>query len=225
MIEAALHLMGEATFQERFEDCVNRMLGWYKGDGAYGDGEFFHWDYYNSFVIHPMLLDALTVLQQKDASFEPIYKTELTRARRYAQIQERLIAPDGTFPSLGRSTTYRFGALQLLAQMALMRQLPASATPAQVRCAMTAVIRKMIEVPGTFDDGGWLRIGFCGHQPSLAEGYISTGSLYLCAAALLPLGLPPADEFWSAPATRWTSQRLWAGESLPPDHAIQDMAG
>jgi len=223
MVEAALHIMGEPTIQERFEDCVRRMLGWYKGDGTYGDGEFFHWDYYNSFVIHPMLLDALAVLKQKDASFEPIYRTELTRARRYAQIQERLIAPDGTFPSLGRSTTYRFGALQLLAQMALMGQLPEPVTPAQVRCAMTAVIRKMIEAPGTFDDGGWLRIGFCGHQPSLAEGYISTGSLYLCAAALLPLGLPPADEFWSAPPTRWTSQRLWAGESLPPDHAIQDV--
>ena len=23
---------------------------WYKGDGVYGDGAMFHWDYYNSFV-------------------------------------------------------------------------------------------------------------------------------------------------------------------------------
>jgi hypothetical protein len=222
MIEAALFMMGEPTVQERFEDCVHRMLGWYKGDGTYGDGEFFHWDYYNSFVIHPMLLDVLVVLKQKDSQFEPIYNTELTRARRYAQIQERLIAPDGTFPSIGRSTTYRFGALQSLAQIALMRQLPAQVTPGQVRGAMSAVIAKMIEAPDTFDDGGWLRIGFCGHQPSLAEGYISTGSLYLCTAALLPLGLPPDDEFWTAPETRWTSQRIWGGEDLPADHAIAD---
>lgn len=221
-IEAVLHMMGEPTIKERFEDCVNRMLGWYKGDGAYGDGEFFHWDYYNSFVIHPMLLDVLTVLKQKDVQFKPIYNTELTRARRYAQIQERLIAPDGTFPSIGRSTTYRFGALQSLAQIALMRQLSGHVTASQVRCAMSAVIAKMIEAPGTFDNQGWLQIGFCGHQPSLAESYISTGSLYLCSAALLPLGLPPGDEFWSAPATRWTSQRIWAGEALPPDHAISD---
>ncbi len=222
MIEAALYMMGEPTIQERFEDCVRRMLGWYKGDGTYGDGEFFHWDYYNSFVIHPMLLDTLVVLKQKDSRFEPVYDIELTRARRYAQIQERFIAPDGTFPSMGRSTTYRFGALQSLAQIALMRQLPEPVRPGQVRCAMSAVIGKMIEAPGTFDDQGWLRIGFCGHQPSLAEGYISTGSLYLCAAALLPLGLPPGDEFWSAPATQWTSQRIWSGESLPADHAISD---
>jgi hypothetical protein len=82
----------------------------------------------------------------------------------------------------------------------------------------------MIEAPGTFDEHGWLRIGFCGHQPSLGEGYISTGSLYLCTAGLLPLGLPPMDAFWSAPATPWTSQQLWSGQGLPADHALKDVA-
>jgi len=38
--------------------------------------------------------------------------------------------------------------------------------------------------------------------------YISTGSLYLCSAGLLPPGVPTTDEFWSAPAERWTSQKL-----------------
>src|SRR5262249_22142806 len=161
-----------------------------KGDGAYGDGEFFHFDYYNSFVIHPMLIDVLAVLREKDRQFERIYATELQRARRYAEIQERLIAPDGAFPSIGRSTSYRFGAFHALAQIAFMHELPEHVKPAQVRCAMTAVIRKMIEAPGTFDNRGWLRIGFCGHQQSLAESYISTGSLYLCSVAFLPLGLP-----------------------------------
>jgi hypothetical protein len=221
-IEAALQTMGEPTIKERYEDCVQRMLGWYKGDGAYSDGEFFHWDYYNSFVIHPMLLDVLSVLKERDRQFEAVYKIELTRARRYAEILERFVAPDGTFPSLGRSTAYRFGVFHLLAQIALMRELPGHLHAAQVRCAMAAVIRKMTEAPGTFDGQGWLQIGFYGHQPSLAEEYISTGSLYLCATALLPLGLPPADTFWSGPEMRWTSQRLWAGESLPPDHAIVD---
>ena len=222
IVETALQMMGEVPIKERLEDCVQLMLGWYKGDGAYGDGEHFHWDYYNSFVIHPMLLDTLVLLREKDTSYEPVYKTELARARRYAAILERLIAPEGTFPSLGRSTTYRFGALQSLAQMALLEQLPERVKPAQVRCAMTAVMRRMIEAPGTFNEQGWLQIGFCGHQPSLAETYISTGSLYLCATALLPLGLSPANEFWSGPATQWTAQKLWQGQNLPRDHAISD---
>jgi hypothetical protein len=221
-VEAALLAFGEPTREERLEGCLRRMLGWYAGDGAYGDGEFFHFDYYNSFVIHPMLLDVLAVLQQRDARFAPAHAAVLRRARRFAEVQERLIAPDGTFPSLGRSTTYRFGAFQLLAQIALQHELPANLNPAQVRGALTAVIRRMMEAPGTFDENGWLRIGFCGHQPALAEKYISTGSLYLCATGLLPLGLPPADPFWSGPPAPWTSQKLWAGASLPADHALGD---
>jgi hypothetical protein len=221
-VEAALLEFGEPAIEARLENCVRKMLGWYVGDGAYGDGEFFHFDYYNSFVIQPMLMDVLQTLAKQDARFSPAHAMVLKRAKRYAEIQERLIAPDGTFPSLGRSTTYRFGAFQTLAQIALLHELPKQTKPAQVRCALTAVIRKMMEAPGTFDANGWLQIGFCGHQPALGESYISTGSLYLCAAGLLPLGLSPADEFWSAPAERWTSQKLWAGENLPADHAIED---
>jgi hypothetical protein len=222
-IEAALLEFGEPTLESRLEDCIRKMSGWYCGDGAYGDGEFFHFDYYNSFVIQPMLLDVLAVLKKHDAQFSTALKIVLQRAKRYAEIQERLIAPDGTFPSLGRSTTYRFGAFQLLGQIALMHELPEKIKPAQVRSALTAVMRKQIEAPGTFDAEGWLQIGFRGHQPSLGENYISTGSLYLCAAGLLPLGLPLSDEFWSAPAAKWTQQKIWSGENLPADHAISDV--
>ena len=74
--------------------------------------------------------------------------------------------------------------------------------------------------PQTFDDKGWLRIGFCGHQPGIGENYISTGSLYLCAVAFLPLGLPSADPFWSAPTEPTTQQRAWSGRPFPIDHAI-----
>jgi hypothetical protein len=169
-----------------------------------------------------MLVDVLTVLTRHDAGFAPAQEKVLQRARRFAAVQERLIAPDGTFPSLGRSTTYRFGAFHVLAQMAWLHHLPEAMKPAQVRCALTTVIRRMMEAPGIFDAGGWLQIGFYGHQPGLGEKYISTGSLYLCTAGLLPLGLPATDEFWHAPAERWTSQKLWAGEPMMADHAIND---
>jgi len=222
MVETELLELGEPTLETRLEDCVRKMLGWYCGDGAYGDGDFFHFDYYNSFVIQPMLVDVLQTLVKHDARFTNAQKIILQRARRFAVVQERLIAPDGTFPSIGRSTTYRFGAFQALAQISLLRELPEKIKPAQVRCALTTVIRKMMEAPGTFDANGWLQIGFCGHQPALGENYISTGSLYLCAAGLLPLGLPPTDEFWSAPAAKWTSQKIWSGENLPVDHAMND---
>jgi hypothetical protein len=78
----------------------------------------------------------------------------------------------------------------------------------------------MIEAPGTFDPQGWLTVGFCGHQPSMGESYISTGSLYLCSVALLPLGLPGTNPFWSAPPQPWTAQKAWSGQDIPADHAI-----
>lgn len=144
----------------------------------------------------------------------------MTRARRYSEILERMIAPDGSFPPIGRSLAYRFGVFHLLAQLALLHQLPSSLPPGQVRSALTAVIRRMSEAPGTFDREGWLTIGFCGHQPGIGEQYISTGSLYLCAAGLLPLGLPHEDEFWQAEPQDWTARKVWAGQGIPLDHAL-----
>ena len=222
-VEAALLEFGEPPLKSRLEDCVRKMLGWYLGDGVYGDGQLYHCDYYNSYVIQPMLIDVLAVLEKHHSAFAPARKIVLQRAQRWAEIQERLIAPDGSFPALGRSTAYRFGAFQVLAQIVWQNELPKSIQPAQVRNALTTVIRKLMEAPGTFDANGWLQIGFCGHQPALGEQYVSTGSLYLCSAGLLPLGLSPADEFWSAPAARWTQQRIWAGENLSANHAIADV--
>jgi hypothetical protein len=104
--------------------------------------------------------------------------------------------------------------------MALRHDLPGEVHPAQVRSALTAVICRQVEAEDTFDDSGWLRIGFAGHQPALGEGYVSTGSLYLCAAGLLPLGLPADDVFWSAPDQAWTAKRIWEGDNLPADFAL-----
>ena len=223
MVEAALLSFGAPVEHARLEDNVRLMLGWYCGDGAYGDGDFFHFDYYNSLVIQPMLVDVLTVLATRDPAFAPAHGVVMTRATRFSAVLERLIAPDGSFPSFGRSQTYRYGAFHGLAQMALMHRLPEGVEPAQVRSALTAVIRRVTEAPGTFDADGWLTIGFCGHQPDLGETYISTGSLYLCTAAFLALGLSPSDDFWAKPAAPWTSQRLWGGENRPADHAIADV--
>ena len=147
------------------------------------------------------------------------------RARRYAAIQERLINPDATFPPTGRSLAYRFGAFHLLAEMALRQSLPEPIAPSQVRCALTAMMRRMLDAPGVFDSNGWLRIGFYGYQPSIAESYISTGSSYLCTAAFLPLGLPAADAFWSDSPRPWTSKSIWSGATVELDHALtEDLA-
>jgi len=219
-VEAALALMGERWDGMRIDYAVREHQQWYLGDGVYGDGPHFHWDYYNSYVIQPMLVDVLRSIGAHSHTWDALLPDTLARAKRYAAIQERLISPEGTFPVVGRSIAYRCGAFHLLAQMALLDELSAPLTGPRVRSALTAVMRRTLEAPGTFDRDGWLTVGFCGHQPHLGEQYISTGSLYLSATVLLPLGLRPEDVFWAGPGEDWTARRIWRGEDAPADHAI-----
>ena len=219
MVEAALLKFDDSADLVRLEYPLNKHMEWYLGDGMYGDGPDFHWDYYNSFVIQPMMLDILKTMEEMEIGRKKDFEEVLRRAKRYAEIQERLISPEGTYPPIGRSLAYRFGAFQLLSQIALWQELPEEIKPAQVRSALYAVIKNQLEAEGTFDEDGWLQIGFYGHQPNIGEGYISTGSLYLSSEAFLVLGLKPDAPFWANPPKPWTQKKIWNGIPIPIDHA------
>lgn len=194
---------------------------WYVGDGVYSDGIQYHWDYYNSYVIQPYMANIFEALRSRNARAFDWYVPKFDQiSKRYAVIQERLINADGTFPVTGRSICYRGGAFHHLADMSLRKQLPQELKPAQIRSALTAVLKKTFEPASTFTADGWLTIGLYGNQPGLAEGYINTGSVYLCAAIFLPLGLPDTDPFWAAPAEPWTAVKVWSGQDMPADHAV-----
>ena len=171
--------------------CLTKMDSWYKGDGMYGDGRVFQMDYYNSFVIYPFINQAYAEFEINgvDVPMQAVSKSvDLDqRSRRYAEIQERSINPDGTYFPIGRSLTYRAGAFHHLANVALSHMIPnATLSPPGVRSALTAVIRKTTEHPDTFMDSGWLNVGVYGHQPKMADFYINTRSLYLhmCVSSL-----------------------------------------
>lgn len=221
MVEAALkEFTGEWEY-DRVKYACDRFAQWYKGDGWYGDGADFHMDYYNSFVIHPMMTEVSVVMKKHNMEGSIPHDLELERYARYAEQQERLISPEGTFPIIGRSLAYRFGAFHALSDVAYRKLLPERVKPAQVRCALTAVIDRQANAPGTFNPEGWLRVGFAGYQPNIGETYISTGSLYLCSAVFVALGLPESDEFWSSPAADWTCKKGWAGVDLNVDKALK----
>ncbi|WP_274648486.1 DUF2264 domain-containing protein [Paenibacillus humicola] len=222
VIETALFLAGEPDWDRmRIDYALRQHEQWYCGDGTYGDGPHYRADYYNSFVIQPMLVDLVRAIGGEEPDWQAMAGPVMERAVRYAEIQERMISPEGTFPPIGRSLAYRCGAFHALAQIALLERLPGGLEPAGVRSALTAVIRRTLSAPGTFDAEGWLRIGFCGSQPEIGERYISTGSLYLCAAAFLPLGLAPTSPFWQGEGS-WTAKRAWSGEPFAIDHALRD---
>ena len=91
------------------------------------------------------------------------------------------------------------------------------AKPGAVRGALTAVLRRQTG-PENFLPGGWLRVGFNGEQQMLAERYIDYGSVYMCAAVFLPLGLPPSDAFWTEEESDWTQRAAWSGRPARIDH-------
>ena len=196
------------------------MQHWYVGDGLFSDGMEFHFDYYNSYVIQPYLATIFSVVGSRTRSYTGFISNFDRIAKRYAEIEDRLINSDGSFPATGRSITYRGAAFHHLADISLRKQLPPSLPPAQVRSALTAVIKKTMDALNTFTKEGWLNIGLYGSQPDLADVYINTGSIYLCTTIFLPLGLPGTDEFWSAPSQPWTSVKIWSGQDVPADHAM-----
>ena len=220
MVEAACWVLDGDVQRERIENAVKKHQAWYCGDGTYGDGSDFHWDYYNSYVMQPMLLELLRVCREKNDPLGALYDEQLRRAQRYAVVLERMISPEGTFPVIGRSSGYRFAAFQGLSQVILLKKLPADVRPGGARAGLTTVVRRMMEAPGTLDKNGWLDIGAVGRQPSIRDFYNNSGALYMCLTGLIHLGLPANDPFWQAPADRWTQQRIWAGEDVPNDHAL-----
>ncbi|WP_090391123.1 DUF2264 domain-containing protein [Niabella drilacis] len=225
LIEGFLRYIGEDYDPVRVDYALNKMKDWYTGDSWYKDGDLFSMDYYNSYVIHPMLTDLIRTLLEKRPGKVHVttrdYETALSRMVRHAEFLERIIGPDGTYPAFGRSVTYRTAAFQALGQVALMEKLPEHIQPAQVRCALTKVITNMFDGNQNFDANGWLVLGFNGHQPMMADVYTSTGSLYMATLGFLPLGLPADNKFWTDPPADWTSKRAWSGQPVKKDYKVE----
>ena len=218
MIEALLHHAGVFWDPMRVDYAFRQLDQWYLGDGVYSDGAHYAWDYYNSFVIHPMLVDLSNEFIGTSPDWDEMIPAFKKRASRYAAHLERMIMPDGKYPVIGRSSAYRLGVFHGLAQCALLHMLPNGLCEASVRSAMTAALRNMLQYPIT-DENGWLRIGISGNQPGIGEGYISTGSLYLISFFFLPLGLSGESGFWTAPDEPFTQEKIWNGKDVGADHA------
>ena len=187
-VECFLKKAGAQTDYYRITSALRKVDEWYVGDGWYSDGEDFAFDYYNSFVIHPMYVECLEVMT--NGGKQNIWNVKggnfpnaLKRMQRFGMILERFVSPEGTFPVFGRSITYRTGVLQPLALLSLRGWLPKELPAGQVRAAMTAVIQRMFGDNRNFNAEGYLTLGFNGSQPNISDWYTNNGSLYLASLA------------------------------------------
>lgn len=222
LIECAIGALEGRSDWMRVEYAVRQFDQWYVGDSFFKDGVEFHMDYYNSLVIHPFL----TVCLERMRDFTPnrfpheALQKQYERLTRHAEILERLISPEGTFPPIGRSLGYRCGVFFTLAFVATRQLLSESLKPSQVRCALTAVIERFVNHPELQRADGLLNAGFIGNQPSQTEYYLQDSAAYLMLYPFSVLALAPKDPFWADESTAWTSLQLWSGGSVPVDHAL-----
>jgi hypothetical protein len=225
MNEAWLLSIGEEYDPMRMNVAIRKVNEWYVGDGWIKDGESFHFDYYCSYVMYPMLVEILEVLAEKKGVFwngkpDQLLAQAMKRMQRYGEHLERFISPQGTWPPIGRSLTYRTAVFQPLALLAWRKQLPKSLPEGQVRAALDAAHRAIWTNPGNFNADGYLTIGFNGHQPELGDWYSNNGSMYIASEGFLALGLPATDSFWTSPAQDWTQKRAFSGAKFAKDYAV-----
>lgn len=218
MIEAFFVSIGEEYDGFALNVAVRKINEWYLGDGWYSDGSEYSLDYYNGYVMHPMYVEIIEVMEKNKISTPVSHDLALRRMQRYNQLLERLISPEATFPAVGRSMTYRMGSFQPLVLSVWKYDLPRHLTYGGIRNALSSVMKRMFSAEGNFNESGFLQLGFVGHQPNLADYYTNNGSLYITSLVFLPLGLSPEHPFWTSPAEEWTSQKAWSGKTFPKDY-------
>lgn len=225
IVEAFLLEFNQNYSKKRLYTGVERFINkFYCGDGIYGDGPHLSMDHYNSYVIHPMIMDILNILvKHKKNKAVQLYDKQVLRYKRYIQIQERMISPEGTYPVLGRTLVCRFGAFHALAQAPLLDLIPKDISGVQIRCALNAVLHKQMTYANNFDSEGFLTVGFNGKQEKMQESYVSSGSPYHCSTIFLPLGLPKEHLFWTSEDRNWTSLKAYNGEEFEADHMYYEI--
>lgn len=199
---------------------ISQFEEWYVGDGFYKDGDIFHFDYYESIVIHPFLLEISKDIPWID---EKKYRN---RAMRYAKLLEASISKDGSFPLVGRSLCYRGGVLYLLSKIIQEDMLDENAaenisiSAAEIRTSLMSVLNRLM-ASDIFDKDGWLLPGVVGYQPSLAEEYINTGSLYMFTSMFVCTGRAEQDSFWNDDKSCHKSDLIWQGNNVKADSSLE----
>jgi hypothetical protein len=218
MPEVLSYKLASSAFDPmRLDFAVLNTLASYKGGSIYGDGPDLHTDYYNSIVTHPAL-DTIKEVTADDPRMQALLVNQPFRSERYSRILERLISPEGTYPVIGRSATYRLGAFHHLSRWcSKVQDINESGFLGKSRCGMTAVLKRLEQ--NMFETNGMLRNGFNSKYETfcLSEPYVSTSSLYATGFFLLPLAVSDDHPFWSSEDQKWTQAKVWSGESVSID--------
>ncbi len=213
MVNLGLERVGRFTAAEAQRAALERLDGWYRGDGWYVDGEPGHVDWYLPWAFHVYGLLYAAAHDRFGLGEAGRARAFRERARAFAPHHEHWFDPGGAALPFGRSLTYRFaqgafwGALVLADEEALPW--------GRIRGLYLRHLRDWAARP-VADARGVLTLGYGYPNLSLVEPYSSAGSPYWALKFFLALAAPATHPFWKAPE-----------EPLPPlaEPVAQPVAG
>ena len=196
LVNVALRRLGMPCNEELLEGCLDRIDGFYLGEGWYQDGPTGVPDYYVPFAFHFYAL----LLAATPGALDPSRAERLCeRARLFAPQFARLFSDGGEAVPYGRSMTYRFAQSAFFSMAAACgANLGPELNASQVKGIVARSLAWWAEQPVT-DNGGILSIGYRYPNLHMAEGYNAPGSPLWALKAFACLALPEDDPFWALP--------------------------
>jgi len=169
---------------------IERLLGWYRGDGWFIDGNNRGFDYYN--------LWGFQLFNQMICKYDPVWKEQFGEkiqetSSRFLEVAPYMLSRDGGQIPWGRSLTYRFASNSAIGWAVVNGN--QTIAPGQARRILSGNLKYFWE-NGCLGENGLLNIGYRGANQSVAENYIVPGDPYFAMHGFACLLLPADHPFW-----------------------------
>lgn len=182
---------GEGS-RERHGKTLARLLGWYRGDGWYIDGNNRGFDYYNlwGFQLY------LNWILRFDPVWSGLFGDRIRwNASRFMETAPWLYSRSSGHIPWGRSLCYRFASSVAIGWNLINGDTTLS--PGLARRLLSGDLKYFMD-KGCLADDGLMYIGYHGRNYDLAERYNSPGDPYFALEGLCVLLLPEDHPFWTA---------------------------
>ncbi|MEV6103737.1 DUF2264 domain-containing protein [Streptomyces sp. NPDC051940] len=190
--EEFLASVGAPHSRQDIDDGLDRIEGWYAGDGWYTDGDGRNFDYYVGWALHlyPLLWSRIAGPHGEERA-----KVYRERLHAFLTTYPHFFGSDGAPVHQGRSLAYRFAAVAPVWMGALADCTPLA--PGLTRRLASGTVRHFAE-RGVPDERGLLPLGWYGTFLPATQPYSGPASPYWASKGFLGLLLPPDHPVWTA---------------------------
>ena len=189
---ALLEKYGYDANREHLTQMFERLLGWYRSDGWFIDGNNGGFDHYNLWGFQLFL----QVLDRFDTKWHDQFGSRIKEiSAGFFKTLPYLFGRDGGPIPWGRSLSYRFAGISAIAWSELNGN--CTLPPGQARRIASGELKYFVE-HGCLGENKLLNIGYWGANTGVAESYLSPGDPYWATHGLACLLIPEKDPFWTA---------------------------